>query len=213
MGCIKRCLIVLAAIHLVLLMVVIGLLTGAATWLRASVEPAKADIIVVLAGSVERAFYAADLYRQGLAPLILVSRSERESGQHMLDEVGINLPAAEDINVQVLQRKGVPYANIRVIGTGSRSTLEEALVLRKELAGKHLRVILVTSPYHVRRAGMIFHKVCGDEFAELRVVGNRYEEFPERWWSNQDSARNVVLESAKLMYYLLGGAFLSSGEG
>lgn len=205
----KRCLLIIAAIHLLLLALVVSFLAGAAAWLRAPESPQKSDVIVVLAGSVERAFYAADLYRQGFAPLILVSRPEREAGQRMLDELGMKLVAEEDVNVQVLQRKGVPHERIRVIGTGSRSTFEEALAVRAAIAGKPLRVMVVTSPYHVRRAGMIFRKVLDDEVTELRVVGNTYEQFPERWWNDQGAARNVVLESAKIAYYLLGGAFLS----
>lgn len=207
----KRCLLVIAVIHLLLLALVVSFLAGAAAWLRAPEAPAKSDVIVVLAGSVERAFYAADLYRQGFAPLVLVSRPEREAGQRMLHELGIDLPAEEDVNIQVLQRKGVPHEHIRVIGTGSRSTFEEALAVREAIAGKPLRVMVVTSPYHVRRAGMIFRKILGDVPVELRVVGDTYEEFPEHWWSDQGAARNVVLESAKLFYYLLGGAFLSHG--
>ncbi len=205
----KRCFLVIAVIHLLLLALLVSALAGAAVWLRAPEAPAKSDVIVVLAGSVERAFYAADLYRQGYAPLVLVSRPEREAGQRMLDELGMKLAAEEDINMQVLQRKGVPQEQIRVIGTGSRSTLEEALVVREEIAGRPLRIMVVTSPYHVRRTGMIFRKILGDVPAELRVVGNTYEQFPERWWNNQGAARNVVLESAKIAYYLLGGAFLS----
>jgi uncharacterized SAM-binding protein YcdF (DUF218 family) len=177
--------------------------------LRDPEAPAKSDVIVVLAGSVERAFYAADLYRQNFAPLVLVSSPEREAGQRMLDDLGMNLPAEEDINIQVLQRKGVPLEHIRVIGTGARSTFEEALAVRDEISGKSLRIMVVTSPYHVRRTGMIFRKILGDVPAELHVVGNVYEKFPEQWWNDQGAARNVLLESAKIAYYLLGGAFLS----
>lgn len=209
MSATKRCLLVVAIIHLLLLTLVVSFLAGAAAWLRVPEAPTQADVIVVLAGSVERAFYAADLYRQGFAPLVLVSKPVREGGQRMLDEVGIALPAEEDVNIQVLQRKGVPLEHVRVIGAGSRSTFEEALAVREAIAGKRLRVMVVTSPYHVRRTGMIFRKLLGDVPAELRIVGNTYEQFPDKWWNDQDAARNVVLESAKLLYYLLGGAFLS----
>jgi uncharacterized SAM-binding protein YcdF (DUF218 family) len=209
MSAMKRCLLIIAAIHLLLLALVVSFLVGAAAWLRAPEAPAKSDVIVVLAGSVERAYYAADLYRQGFAPLVLVSRPEREAGQRMLDELGIDSPAEEDVNVQVLQSKGVPHEHIRVIGFGSRSTFEEALAVHEAIAGKPLRVMVVTSPYHVRRTGMIFRKILGDMPVELRIVGNTYEPFPEQWWNDQGAARNVVLESAKIAYYLLGGAFLS----
>jgi len=30
---------------------------------------------------------------------------------------------------------------------------------------------------------------------------------PQRWWTNQESARNVMLELAKLVFYKLGFSF------
>ena len=60
--------------------------------------------------------------------------------------VGIALPAEQEINNQVLQRKGVPHEHNRVIGAGSRSTFEDVLAVRGAVAGKWLRIMVVTSP-------------------------------------------------------------------
>ena len=46
---------------------------------------------------------------------------------------------------------------------------------------------------------MIFRKLLGDAPAELHIVGNTYEQFPDTWWNDQNAARNVVLESTKLL--------------
>jgi hypothetical protein len=41
----------------------------------------------------------------------------------------------------------------------------------------------------------------------VHVVASAYEAFPARWWTEQEAARNVLLESAKIVYYKLGGRF------
>jgi len=209
MGCAKRCLLSVAAIHITLLILVAGVFAGAGVWLRTSDAPVPADMVVVLAGTPERAFYAADIYRQGYAPMVFVSRPMKENGQTMLNDLGIATPSSEEIYSQVLMRKGVPAANIQVFGAGSLSTLEEAIALRDEIRGKQPRILIVTSPFHVRRSSIIFHNILKDQVKELRVLGDPYEPFPTKWWTNQDAARNVMLEGMKLVFYQLGGAFLS----
>lgn len=69
------------------LVLVAGLFAGAGG--LTSNEPVPADMVVVLAGAPERAFYAADIYRQGYAPMVFVSRPMKENGQAMLNKLGI----------------------------------------------------------------------------------------------------------------------------
>lgn len=212
MSCLKRCLLGVAAFHITLLLIVAGVFAGAGLWLRTSDALISADIIVVLAGAPERALYAADVFHQGYAPVVFVSRPLKESGQSLLSEIGYSIPSGDEVYVRVLMHKGVPASNIKVFGTGSLSTLEEAIALRDEIKGKQLRIVVVTSPFHVRRSRIIFGDVLKDHVKELSVVGNSYEPFPAKWWTNQDAARNVMLEVMKLVYFQLGGAFLSNAR-
>lgn len=209
MNCVRRCLLGVVVVHLSLLAAAAGIFAGAGIWLRTSDALISADIIVVLAGAPERALYAADIFRQGYAPVVFVSRPVKESGQTLLSEVGYSIPSSEEVYSRVLMHKGVPASKIKVFGTSSLSTLEEAIALRDEIKGKRLRVVVVTSPFHVRRSRMIFRDVLKDDVVELIVVGNPYEPFPAKWWTNQDAARNVMLEGMKLVFYHLGGSFLS----
>ena len=39
------------------------------------------------------------------------------------------------------------------------------------------------------------------------VCATPYESFPDDWWHSQDAAREVLLEWAKLAFYLVGGRF------
>lgn len=194
----------------------LGLLVGGAalllagTWLRSYDEPIKADAIVVLGGSYSRPFYAADLHRQGYAPLIYLSRVYRTRGQKLLDATGVPLPREEELNRQVLLKLGVPEQAIRFFGDGSTSTLEEARALARTVGPGIQRLLIVTSAFHGLRSRIIFsHEL---PFRELRVLATPYDPYPRLWWTDKDAAVATVLEVLKLSYHLLGGRGLSLGE-
>ena len=78
-SCVNRCLLVLCG---VLLAMVLASGVGfyfAATWLLQSDPVERADAIIVLAGDMRRSLHAADLFRQGYAPQVLVSRPARDA--------------------------------------------------------------------------------------------------------------------------------------
>jgi uncharacterized SAM-binding protein YcdF (DUF218 family) len=208
MSCLKRSLLILAGIAALCAGLLGGALIMAGKWLPDSDVPVASDAIVVLAGDVRRTLYAADLMRAGHAPKVLVSRAIRSSRDLMLEELGIHLPRMEEIDRQVLLRKGVPATAIEIFGQGSISTFEEALVLRKVFAGQTPRLLVVTSPYHVRRARLILTRALPQ--AQINVIATPYETFPERWWTSQDAARDLLLETAKLAFYALGGRFTAA---
>ena len=207
MNCWRRALLGLFIGTFIVLGLVVILLAYAARWLSDAGVPARADVIVVLAGDARRARHAGDLFRQGYAPQVLVSRAARGARERSLDELGIVLPRGEEIDIRVLERVGVPRDRIAVFGTASLSTYEEGKVLRVLYADRPIRLLVVTSPYHVRRARMILASALPN--ARLNVVATPYEACPERWWSSQDAARDVLLEVAKLLFYGLGNRFTS----
>ena len=188
----------------------IALLT-AGFWLVPAQEPPRpADVIVVLAGGFERSLYAADLYQQGLAPKVWVSRPARDGGARQLEEIGIVLPSEEEIHRRILMQKKVVPADVEFFGAGSLSTAEEAHALRDKLAATPRRLIIVTSPAHTRRARIIFNDALSTQGSALQVVATPYEHFETYWWRDQGSARSVILELAKLAYYFCGGRFVSA---
>lgn len=186
------------------------LLFTAGSWLPVQGEAQPADVIVVLSGSQSRALYAADLHEQGLAPQILVSRPWRDDVSRRLDELGVRQPRSEEVSVAVLRAKGVPASAIRIFGQANLSTAQEAMELQKRFSGQDVRLLVVTSPFHVRRTRLIFDDilVC----CPHQVVGSPYEPFARNWWNDRKSAAALVLETAKFLYYLGGGRFVSSQE-
>jgi len=205
MHCAKKC-------GLFLLVMSIALAAGAAAgliyageWLSAADRPLKADAIVVLGGDFSRPFQAADLYHRGLAPRIYVSVPARNNDYRLLDESGIPYPRDEEIVRQVLVKKGVPASAIEFLGENLISTAAEAQAARAVFAKRAPRLLVVTSPYHLRRARMIFSDAL--PLASIRMIATSYDTFPSSWWKDQDAARNVLLELAKITFYQLGGRY------
>jgi len=168
-------------------------------------EPRQADVGVVLAGHFARASYAADLYRQGLIQRIWVTRPVRENGLALVDALGIPYPRQEEISRAVLLKKGVPDDRIEIIGNNVASTIAEARLVA-DLLKAHPNVrslLIITTRVHVRRARAIFCHVLGDSSpVTITVSGTPSDGFvADRWWTDRESARQVVLETAKLMLF------------
>lgn len=208
MKCLMRCALALALILAGGALSLTGVAWFAADWLNTSDAPGKADAMLILAGEPARFLFGADLYHQGYASQILVTKPVRLRPYRIFDEMKIEFPRSEDIYRQILIKKGVDGQRIQYLGDGVISTVDEARALRTFAAANKIRsVLVVTSPYHVKRAKMIFHKEFPD--VAITVVATPYEPYPERWWTNQDTAQAVVLELAKILFYVLGGSFTS----
>jgi uncharacterized SAM-binding protein YcdF (DUF218 family) len=179
----------------------------AASWLKNDDAPIKADAIVVLAGRFERSMHAADLFRAGYAPVVVLSEAVPEASSKRLEALGIRFPSALDIHRQVLQAKGVPAAKVELLGAPALSTADEAASIAARFGQAGGRLIVVTSPSHVQRARLVIARALEGRGVELAVCATPYESFPDAWWTSQDAARDVLLEWAKILFYLGGGRF------
>ncbi len=180
----------------------------AAQWLQTGDKPEPAQAIVLLGGQYSRPLYGADLYNQGLAPVVYISRPTPDPVFAHLDELGIHMPDQAEVYRDILTRKGVPDSAIRFFGQDMVSTLEEAEVLGGILGPGSTTLLVVTSPSHTRRAKVIFEKVLPQ--ARVLVLGSPYEAFVDRWWTDFRSATAVTLETAKTVWMLVGGGFRST---
>ena len=184
---------------------------NAAIFLKSSDQPIKADAIVVLAGRIERSMHAGDLYRAGYAPVVVLSEAVPERDSRLLEALGIHRPGGLEINRRILQAKGVPAAGVELLGRPAISTADEAVAIAARFGRPGRRLIVVTSPSHVLRARLMIARALAGKGVELAVCSTPYENFPDHWWRSQDAARDVVLEWAKLAFYVVGGRF-SAGE-
>ncbi len=177
----------------------------AGSWLTREDVPSVADAIVVLGGDYRRPLYAADLYNRGYAPTVYIPRVVHSSNEKFAGRYGFTFPAQEQIYHRILLTAGVSPDAIRVYGSELCSTLEEAENMAVRLGSGPGRLIVVTSPYHVRRARMTFQNALPGW--TVMVCATPYQSVPAQWWASQESARDVLLEFAKTLYMLMGGGF------
>jgi|GEM_PF-2090726 len=178
-------------------------LRAVAWWIDCGEAPVKSDILVALAGEYSRPAYAAELFAQGYAPDVWISRPERIPSHARLEKFGVHLPAEEEIDMKILLAAGVPEDRIHLYGHNASSTFEEAQALRADYAYAGKKILIVTSRFHVRRARMIFRRSLPG--AEIHVVAEPYDAPQGDWWKDKDLAENAVLETLKTIYFLLGG--------
>jgi uncharacterized SAM-binding protein YcdF (DUF218 family) len=204
MHCALRCVGVLAVV--LVLAASLAVLAGreASGWLSASDPPARAAAIVVLGDDPVRALGGADLYREGIAPRVLLSVPLRAPRLALLEREGEPVAWFEESAARLLHRHGVPEAAIGTFGRALKSTYAEGLALAEQFP-PGATLVVVTSPYHVRRTRMILRDALPGR--DVRVVGNRHETLPAAWWTEQEATRNVLLEGIKLAYYVAGGRF------
>jgi len=147
--------------------------------------PVKGDVIVVLGGgSHERPERAAELFRNRIAPRIVVSG---------LGDCTINR--------RFLIGDGVPAGAIEMENQ-SRTTKENAQFviqwLRKSNSPPAKRVIVVTSWYHSRRALACFRHYAPDIQFYSRPS---YFAYARADWSRKGIANRIRLEYVKLLGY------------
>jgi uncharacterized SAM-binding protein YcdF (DUF218 family) len=160
--------------------------------------PAKADAIVLLGGGMQfRPYEVARLYRQGLAPRVLIMNSELTA----TDREELTIPWQE-MAQRVLVRNGVPASAIELAGKKLTSTYEEACTVRDWCRGSHAQVLLIpTGPFNTRRARWLFRKVLRQSGVQVRVLAIPSEHFSD-WWRHEDSLIDFNNELVKYALYL-----------
>jgi uncharacterized SAM-binding protein YcdF (DUF218 family) len=165
--------------------------------------PQPADLIFVLNGEIEtRPFHAVDLFKQGLAPQILIARVEDSPPI----EMGL-WPNETDVAIKVMRELNVPTSHITVLTPpgGVSSTYEEAVSLRQYVEKHNIqRIILTTSAFHTRRARWIFRKVLADSGVDFTVSAAPHLAFDKtNWWTIEEGLVYFMNEYIKLLYYLI----------
>lgn len=166
-----------------------------------------ADLIVVLGGAasyVERTNKAATLWKEGRAPKIFLTNDGLKSGWSRKERR--NPYFAERAKNELLNQ-GVTEDAIEVSSVVVESTLDEAHLLRELLPQKNVRsVLIVTSPYHTRRALRIIEKELTNTGIEVGITSpptGEQSPRPYLWWLSPNGWNAVGGEYVKLIYYRL----------
>ncbi|HEX3187386.1 MAG TPA: YdcF family protein [Pyrinomonadaceae bacterium] len=188
----------------IVLAVVVGWAIVAALAARFLVvtEPlGAADAIVVLSGSsayVERTQKAAQLYREGRAPRVLLTNDHTRGGW---DNAQQRNPYFVERAADELMKAGVPWDRILILSGVAGSTRDEAIIVKGYVANEGVRsVLLVTSSYHSRRALRTFRQVFADTGTTIGL--EPASAAPSMfWWLRPHGWHTVGGEYAKLIYY------------
>lgn len=185
-----KSLLTLIALAVVLVVFHRPLLNAAGRFLIVTDPLDRADVIIVLSGGRrdERVRQAADLYRAGYAPRVLLS-----GGEALMD-----LPTPDLQRLQA-RKHGIPDSAL-LFEVASTSTGEQAAFLRPILERQRVRrAIVVTSSYHTRRTRYLFQKAFTGSTVEIRVYPVQQDVFnPVDWWTRESDTETVVLEYIKL---------------
>jgi uncharacterized SAM-binding protein YcdF (DUF218 family) len=169
-------------------------------------ELVEADVILPLAGgTLDREIEAAELFRKGFAPRIVLTREPKLPTLAYLGERGIHLPVAEEVRLRVLVELGVPRERISFLAGFVRSTMDEAEAVAAWAVDANIgRVIVVSSPYHTARAKHTFERFAGNGLTQFIVRPTRLSGFsPDNWWTRRDTLRLGIVELEKLLAYRL----------
>ncbi|MFZ0828927.1 MAG: YdcF family protein [Verrucomicrobiia bacterium] len=169
-------------IFLFLLLLVVAALVFPGLFLTVDSGPVKADVLVLLGGgSHERSERTAELFKEHVAPRIIISGA-----------------GDGEINRHLLVAAGVP-ANVIEMENQSKTTRENAQFTVPLLREQNLkRVILVTSWYHSRRALACFRHDAPEIMFFSRPS---YFASARADWSHNRIGNRVRLEFVKLLGY------------
>lgn len=134
----------------------------------------KADAIVAVSGGNTsiRTDEAIRLYKNGWADKLIFSGAAQDT----------NSPSNALVMKHQAVEAGVPENNIK-IDEFAKTTHQNAEETDK-LAGanEYSRLIIVTSPYHQRRAGLEFKAIFGDSVVILNHPAKNDPDWPWYWW-------------------------------
>ena len=159
-------------------------------------ELQPAEVIHVIAGPDYRTDYAIRLYQQGYGERLFFTGSWCVShgfyhGQHGRD---------------LALEQGVPPEAVAVDESSVSSTYSEATRLKGLMAQNRApirSVIVVSDPFHMRRARWAYRQVLGRQVkVQMAPVPFELTPYQRRWWTDDASRQYVWDEYRKAVYYV-----------
>lgn len=167
----------------------------------------RADAILVLGGSsvyLERTQKAALVYKQGVAPKILLTDDGGRAGWSRREQRN---PLFVELAEQSLIAQGVPAENIEILKPRGSGTIYEAQFLRDKIKETDWKsILIVTSAYHTRRSLWTFERVFAESDlpTEIGIVAaptGQQTPPPFYWWLSPFGWDVVAGEYVKTFYY------------
>ena len=170
-------------------------------WLVVDDPLEQARAVVVLSGHRPfRAMEAASIYQGKWAPEVWVTTADHSSEEQAFNRLGLRVVGEDAYERAVLERLGVPAAEIRILNERVRNTADEIQVVSRELGRINAdRVILVTSKAHSRRVRATWRALVGDSPRGIVRYASEDPFDPDHWWRRTPDALAVSREVFGLM--------------
>ena len=188
---------ILSGLLVVSLLAAATVFFGLGYYLSPQDKLAKADVIVAVSGgeTASRAEEAISLYRGGWAGHIIFSGAAQDK----------NSPSNASVMAAEAIGEGVPKSSIEIDET-SVDTRQNAVNVKSIVdRDGYKSLILVTSPYHQRRADILFRRALGAGFTIINHSATDQTWSRSRWWATAASRALTWNELQKVVYELLRG--------
>lgn len=154
----------------------------------------KSDVIVAISGgdTVARTAEAVRLYNDGWAPRIIFSGAA-------LDPTS---PSNAQIMAKAAEAQGVPSSAIQLEESAANTqenSADVAIIIKNN--GYH-QLILVTSPYHQRRASILFERAVAKDVTVLNHSSADKTWRRSDWWATPYSRALTLSELQKTLFEL-----------
>lgn len=184
----KKILLFLLAIVVLMICSIVGI-----GFLLSPQDPLElGDVIIVISGgeTEQRVAEGVKLYQDGWAPLMIMSGAARDEG--IANAVAMK---------QIAVIQGVVPDHI-LVEEEAVDTFGNAVKTREIIEQYKLnKIILVTSPYHQRRAALVFKKVLSD--LPVKIINHSASDSAWRkngWWFNAWARQLTLSELKKVIY-------------
>ena len=181
-------------------MIIWGII-GIGFYLSSQDKLEKAQVIIVISGGETRGRTneGVNLYFEGYAPKIIFSGAARDQ-----EKSGIS---NAEMMTEIAQAAGVPEKAI-ILEEKSQTTFENAQNIQKILEENHWRsLILVTSPYHQKRAYFSFKKALGENYTIINRSATDSKWRKNGWWKTASGWYLSLNELQKIFYLYTTGNY------
>ncbi|MDH6373276.1 uncharacterized SAM-binding protein YcdF (DUF218 family) [Paenibacillus sp. PastF-3] len=149
-------------------------------------SPQPSDAIIVLSGGQGRVEKAAELYKAGYAPYIILSNAKEitsRSGDMLQTALNLGIP------------QDAIYTENAAESTYQNAEFTLPIMKEHDLQS----AIVVSSDFHMRRVKLLYDRVYKKSEIELTYVGSPSGYNAKRWWSDRNSRETTFNEYAKMI--------------
>jgi len=193
----KRFLVALVVVSIIIAGAAVTFFFGIGYYLSPQDSLTKADVIVAISGgdTDARTAEAVRLYKEGWGANIIFSGAAQDPTGPSNAKAMAEAAIASGVSPSAIALDEAA-TNTRGNASGSGAIIKSA---------KYHSVILVTSPYHQRRAYIAFRRVLGPGIEIINHSSYDAQWRRSKWWATAQSRALTYDELQKVAYELLSG--------